>query len=56
MVAACNAILYHAKAHITIIDLPIITPYACAGGKVIGCVIIIVIMNTKIAKSGDLGT
>ena len=33
---------------------------ACASGKVIGCVVIIVvvvaILDTKIAKSGELGT
>ena len=37
----------------------IITPHACARGKVICCIIIIIIVvvvNTKIAKCGDLGT
>ena len=33
--------------------LVVITPHACARGKVIGYVIVVV-MDTKIAKSGDL--
>ena len=36
--------------------LVIFTPRACAKGKVISRVVIVVIMDTKIAKSGDLGT
>ena len=36
---------------------PLITPCACARGKVISrVVIVVVIIDTKIAKSGDLGT
>ena len=37
---------------------PLITPCACARGKVIGrvVVVVVVIIDTKIAKSGDLGT
>ena len=31
------------------------TPRACAKGKVIGCVNVVVVVDTKIAKSGDLG-
>ena len=33
-----------------------ITLCACARGKVIGCVVVVVVMDTKITKSGDLGT
>ena len=34
-----------------------ITLYACARGKAIGSIVIVVIVaDTKIAKSGDLGT
>ena len=32
----------------------VVTPRACAKGKVIGLVVVVV--DTKIAKSGDLGT
>ena len=36
-------------------ELMIITPHACASGKVIGSVVVVV-MDTKFAKSGDLDT
>ena len=34
----------------------IITPRTCAGGKAIGRVIVIIVVNQNIAKPGDLGT
>ena len=40
----------------------IITPHACARGKVIDrivvvvVVVVVIVVDTKIAKSGDLGT
>ena len=36
----------------------VITLYTCVRGEVIGCVVVVVvvIMDTKIVKSGDLGT
>ena len=34
----------------------LITPRACARGKVISLVIVVVVVDTKIAKSGGLGT
>ena len=35
---------------------PIVTPHACARGKVIGGVVVIVVVHKKIARSWDLGT
>ena len=34
----------------------LITPRTCARGKVIGHIVIVVVMDKKITKSGDLGT
>ena len=34
----------------------VITPRICVRGEVIGCVVVVVILDTKITKSGDLGT
>ena len=40
----------------TMVQIGIFTPRACAKGKVIGCVVIIVIVvSTKIAISRDVG-
>ena len=37
-------------------SIEIITPRACARGKMIGYVVVVIVVDTKIAKSGDLGT
>ena len=37
-------------------SMKIITPRTCARGKMIGYVVVVVVVDTKIAKSGDLGT
>ena len=61
---SCSTYLAIFKAHEgsrEALNVPIIPPRACARGKVIvlsiiGCVVvIIVVVDTKIAKSGDLG-